>query len=67
MHVYENVRQYMKEHHLQQEDVARKARIPESAFYEMLSGGQLMYAEDLRAICYALNVSADLFIDIKTA
>lgn len=67
MYVYERVKRYIKENSLEQDDIARKARIPRSAFHAMLNGRKIMYAEDLRAVCYALNVSADLFINIGSA
>ena len=57
MCVYQKVRNYIMEHQLKQAFVAQKAGIP------MLDGRQRMYADDLRNICNALNVSADIFID----
>ncbi|MCL2083893.1 MAG: helix-turn-helix domain-containing protein [Oscillospiraceae bacterium] len=63
MRIYEKVRAYIDENDLKQAAVAQKAEIPVDAFNEILSGKQTMYAEDLRAICHALNVSPEMFID----
>lgn len=67
MLVYECVREYITQHGLKQKVVADKAGIPNVIFNAMLNGRRKMYAEDLRAICIALQVSADTFIETKTA
>jgi transcriptional regulator with XRE-family HTH domain len=64
MRVYEKVRSYLDENHLEQASVAEKAGIPASAFNAMMNGERKMYADDLRTICYSLNVSASIFIDL---
>ncbi len=63
MHVYEKVRSYLDENHLKQVSVAKKAGIPVSTFNAMMNGKRKMYADDLRTICYSLNVSVSTFID----
>ncbi len=63
MRVYEKVYQYIEENHLKQVSVAEAANIPNSIFNAMLHGKRTMYADDLKAICEALNVSADEFIN----
>lgn len=67
MKIYEKVREYITSHHLIQKSVAQAAGIPSVTFNAMLNGKRKMYAEDLGAICWALGVSADIFIDKKTA
>lgn len=67
MHVYEKVRLYIDENHLKQISIAKAAGIPNVTFNAMLNGKRTMYADDLRAICYALNVSAEIFINPKSA
>lgn len=62
MHVFEKVRAYIDDNHLKHVSVARKAGISPSTFSAMLNGKRTMYAENLRDICYSLNVSADTFI-----
>lgn len=63
MHVHEKIRSYLDAHHLQQVSVAKMAGIPLPTFNAMMSGKQNMYADDLRTICYSLNVSVSTFID----
>lgn len=63
MKVYEKVRNYIESNHLKQISVARAANIPNPIFNAMLHGKRTMYAEDLKAICEALNVSADIFMN----
>ena len=64
MKVYEKVRAYIDENGLKQKAVAQKAEIPNNTFNAILNGKRTMYAEDLRAICLALNVSPEMFIEI---
>lgn len=61
--VYEKVRAYIDEKGLKQVVVAEKAGIPNVTFNAMMNGRRTMYADDLRAICLALNVSPELFIE----
>ena len=65
--VYEKVRSYLNDNGLKQVIVAQKADIPVSTFNAILNGKRIMYADDLRAICYALNVSPETFIEFKGA
>ena len=62
MKVHERVKDYLDSHHLKQISVASAAGIPNSVFNAMLNGKRTMYAEDLKAICEALHVSADDFV-----
>ena len=65
MRVFEKIREHIVSNHLNQKAVAEAAHIPNVTFNAMLSGKKKMYAEDLRAVCFALNVSADTFIETK--
>lgn len=67
MQVYEAVKAYIDEHHMKQISVARAAGISNVTFNAILNGKRKMYAEDLRAICIALDVPADMFIERKSA
>ena len=62
MKVHERVLEYINEHHLKQVSIAKSAGIPNSTFNAMLHGKRTMYAEELKAICEALEVSSDIFI-----
>ncbi len=64
MLVYKKVRTYLEENGLKQKTVAQKAGISNSTFNAILNGKRTLYAEDLRAICLALNVSPELFIEV---
>ena len=65
MLVYQKVKQYLKDHGIQQRFVADKCNISQSTFNAMLNGKRTMYAEDLRLICLTLNVSPELFIEYQ--
>ena len=66
MMVYEKVRSYIDTHGMKQIAVAKMAGISPVTFNAILNGKRKMYAEDLRAICLALDVSPEIFIDVKT-
>ncbi|MDE7361107.1 MAG: helix-turn-helix domain-containing protein [Oscillospiraceae bacterium] len=63
MRVYEKVRAYIDDNGLKQISVAQRAGIPKSTFNAMMNGRRIMYADDLKSICLALNVSPELFIE----
>lgn len=65
MHVYEKVRAYMDDHGLKQVAIAQKAGISKVTFNAIMNGKRTLYADDLRAICLALNVSPEMFIDVQ--
>lgn len=65
MHVYEKVRAYIDNNGLKQVSVAQKSGIPKTTFNAILNGKRTMYADDLKAICCALNVSPEVFIEVK--
>lgn len=65
MHVYEKVRAYIEENGYKQVTIAQKAGIPTTTFNAIMNGKRTMYADDLRSICIALNVSPELFIEIE--
>lgn len=68
MMVYEKVRAYIIDNGLKQVSVAKKAGISNVTFNAILNGKRTLYADDLRAICLALNVSPEIFIEVgKTA
>lgn len=67
MYVYEKVRNYIDENGIKQVTVAKKAGIPNVTFNAIMNGKRTLYAEDLRAICIALNVSPETFIDYKVS
>ena len=62
MPVYMRVRTYLEEKNLDVVDVAEMAGIDPVHFEEMMDGISPMFAEDIRAICLALDVSANNFL-----
>ena len=64
MRVYEKVRAYIDEQGLEQKTVAEKAGISNVTFNAIMNGKRTLYADDLKAICIALQVSPELFIEI---
>lgn len=67
MKVYEKVRDYINENGMKQIAVAEKAGIPDASFRALMDGKQTLYADDLRTICLALNVSPELFIEMNVS
>ena len=67
MHVYEKVQEYISLHELNEKSVAKAANIPNVTFNAILTGKRKLYADELKAICVALEVGADVFIDQTTA
>lgn len=66
MRVYEKVRAYICDNGLKQEVVAQRAGISQTTFNDILNGKRTLYADELRRICIALNVSPELFVDVRT-
>ena len=65
MFVYEKIREYIDKNGYKQKTIAEKAGISNVTFNAIMNGKRTLYAEDLKAICIALNVSPELFIDLK--
>ena len=63
MSVSGKVRAYLNENGMRQKDVAEKAHISYAVFRAMMTGHRKIYAEELCAICYALNVKPELFME----
>lgn len=63
MRVYQKVRAYLVENHIEPSYVAEKIGVPIPAFNAILEGTETLYVDDLSAICYALNVSPEEFIE----
>ena len=64
MEVYKKVRAYIEENGYKQLAVAQKTGMSKVTFNAMMNGKRTMYADDLRAICLALNVSPEVFIEV---
>lgn len=65
MRVYEKVRMYIVDNGYKQVAVAKKAGISKATFNAIMNGKRTLYADDLKAICIALNISPEMFIEVK--
>ena len=65
MQVYKKVHSYIIKKGVNQNIIAEKCNISPSTFSSMMNGKRKMSVEDLRAICYALEVSPEVFINYK--
>lgn len=65
MQVYEKVREYIDDNGYKQVTVANKVGMSAATFNAIMNGKRTLYADDLRAICLALNVSPEVFIEVK--
>ena len=65
MLVHEKVHRYIQERDMDIRELATKCHIPYQAFVDMMNGKRKMYAEDLRNVCHALEVSPEKFIEYK--
>lgn len=61
--IYKKICAYISKKGLSPTAVAAKAGISSSSFSAMMNGKKTIYADDLRAICLALNVSPEVFIN----
>ena len=64
MRIYEKVKAYIDENGYTPSTVAKEAGISIIKFNDILEGKTTLYADDLRAICIALNVSPEVFVQI---
>lgn len=62
MKVYERIFAYINENGIDPDLVAREAGLSYDVFRSMLEGKRILYSDQLRAICIALNVSPELFV-----
>jgi len=62
MGIYQKINNYIKKNNLSYECIAKKSNISPKDLQAMMNGKQTLYPEDLRAICYALNVKPEKFM-----
>lgn len=67
LRVYQKVREYIEEKGIKQVVVAQKAGISKTTFNAIMNGKRTLYADDLRAICIALDVSPEVFIKVDNS
>ncbi len=62
MEVYKRINSYIEASGLDRPTLAQRAGFTEEIFDKMMRGRRKIYADDLRAICLAMNVSPELFL-----
>ena len=67
MPIYQKLNSYIDSKGLDKISISERARIPISTLNAIFSGKRTLYADDLKAICYALEVKPETFIDYKPA
>ena len=63
MRIYEKIRTYIEQSGTDREAVALRAGMTGAELDALLTGRRTLDAEDFRAICLALNVSPELFVE----
>ena len=65
MKVHEKIQAYISANGVATDNLSNSTGIPKDRLGSMLSGKETLYAKDLKAICLALNVSPEIFIDTQ--
>ena len=65
MRVYEKIQAYIAANGVATDALSNSSGIPKNRLMSMLDGKETLYAKDLKAICLALNVSPEIFIDTQ--
>lgn len=65
MKVHERINVYITANGITTDALSNSTSIPKDRLGSMLSGKETLYSKDLKAICLALNVSPETFIDTQ--
>lgn len=65
MKVHEKIQAYISVNGVATDALSNSTGIPKDLLVSMLDGKETLYAKDLKAICLALNVSPEMFIDTQ--
>ena len=65
MKVHERINGYITANGITTDALSNSTGIPKDRLGPMLSGKETLYAKDLKAICLALNVSPEIFLDTQ--
>ena len=66
MKVHEKIQAYIATNGIATDALSNSTGIPKDLLVSMLDGKEILYAKDLKAICLALNVSPELFIEVQS-
>lgn len=64
MKVYERIKAYLTANGIDPATISKSVGVSQEQLISLLNGEDIMYAKDLKAICLALNVSPELFVEI---
>lgn len=67
MRVFEKLRAYIIENGIDISALAMRCGMSLAELSAMLSGERMLYADELREICIALNLSPELFVEAASA
>ncbi len=65
MKVHKKIQAYVSANGVATDALSNRTGIPKDRLVSMLNGKETLYAKDLKAICLALNVSPETFIDTQ--
>ena len=65
MKVHERIQAYIAANSIATDTLSNSTGIPKDMLVSMLNGKETLYAKDLKAICLALNVSPEIFINTQ--
>lgn len=65
MKVHERINVYITANGVTADALSNSTGIPKDRLGSILNGKETLYAKDLKAICLALNVSPEIFIDTQ--
>lgn len=65
MKVHEKIKAYISTNGVATDALSNSTGIPKDRIGSLLNGKETLYAKDLKAICLALNVSPETFIDTR--
>ena len=66
MNTVNSISEYINDHDISLSELSEKSGIAEAMIDSMLDGTKQMTVDELRAICIALDVSADEFVNRKS-
>lgn len=66
MKVYEKVNAYLVAEGVDTVALSDRIGVPHNRLGAWLNGDETLYAEELKVICLALNVSPEMFIEVRS-
>ena len=63
MKVHEKIKAYIAANSVSMGSLSQSTGIPQDRLWLLLNGEEILYAKVLKAICLALNISPEVFVD----